>query len=61
MGEWRTIDSAPKDGTRVLVDTVLGVFIAWWDDDYWEDAVRTFNGGPPLKPLHWMPLPEPPQ
>jgi len=67
---WRTIDSAPKDGTRVL-----GYFpgmagyasrldvqsIAWtgWGGGAWE----TIGGGKPLSSeiTHWMPLPLPPE
>ena len=67
--DWLTIDSAPKDGSRVLLakhGEVLGV------GDYWtpepeqrlEGATPTFfvnSGTEPCEPSHWMPIPEPPK
>ena len=60
---WRGMDSAPRDGTWVLIATKshsLGVVVAkfgspryptWWNDDdnSYENAT------------HWMPLPAPPK
>lgn len=68
VGPWLPIESAPKDGTLILVGT-----------PFWYAACRSFNMGrwwtyaPPLygerptldgraeDPTHWMPLPAPPQ
>lgn len=40
MGEWRPIESAPKDGTPILVGRVGSRFVqkAWWNTDpqVWE-------------------------
>jgi hypothetical protein len=66
MSEWKTIESAPKDGTW---------FLAWENDTipkvitvYWRKHSRNKNGGWwtsfnmwKAQPTHWMPLPEPPQ
>lgn len=62
MNEWQPIETAPRDGTRILADTRLGVMIIWrsGDDDYWVDDYVRFNGSAPSKPLFWMPLPKPP-
>lgn len=68
--QWRTIDSAPKDGTVILL--YVGIFghdyaSAFWNDDYWDIGSRdaadardkwNFEFG---SPTHWMPLPEPPK
>jgi hypothetical protein len=68
--QWRTIDSAPKDGTSVLL--YVGMFghdyaVAFWNDDYWHigspDAADerdkwNFEFG---SPTHWMQLPEAPK
>lgn len=60
--DWRPIETAPKDGTAVLLnlpemgDVVSGAFC----DGRWEDngmAQCRFMGDP----THWMPLPEPPK
>ena len=71
--EWKTIDTAPKDGTYVIT-LVLGfrATISWfkngeWVNDGW--AVEDFRKAGYLmldddnryKPTHWMPLPEPPK
>lgn len=58
--EWQTIDSAPKDGTVVMVyshawrDPVPAI-AKWNDYGEWED----FGGGATIwpAPTHWMPLP----
>jgi hypothetical protein len=73
VGEWREIESAPKDGTEVLVcggtydacghtDLPLSrPVIAFWDSTHWhgpeENAHDEWRH---CEPTHWMPLPEPP-
>jgi hypothetical protein len=71
MSEWQPIDTAPKDGSNVLV-CIAGLTgsqgEAFWyqGDEYasgwitWDGAnhTRTFYTTPPT---HWMPLPEPPE
>lgn len=62
MNDWQPIETAPKDGTRVLVNSHwmdatgkrLGVEIAHWrEEGYWQCLER--------QPTHWMPLPDPPK
>lgn len=69
---WRTMDSAPKDGERVLVwgqpeNTGeltfhrAGAHTAYWDEI---DGAFCLSGstwqGPFVHPTHWMPLPAAP-
>lgn len=69
--EWKTIDTAPKDGTAILLCCAgctpsTGAFdnrLGWVDfnlDDHeareiWVDSMTTWS------PTHWMPLPPPPE
>ncbi len=74
MSEWRSIDSAPKDGRRIIMTNGGWVDLGWYSHSDWlgEDAKagawvdmdpRDGPGGlkGPNAPTHWMPLPEPPQ
>lgn len=67
MSEWKTIDSAPRDGTN---------FQAWIDKYGWEPRCRinpetndfeiydleidNWDVFSHMIPTHWMPLPNPP-
>lgn len=61
MSEWQPIETAPKDGTDILVGFAgqdrPPVVVGWFDDWLEYDSVNILKG----KPTHWMPLPEPPQ
>lgn len=61
-GGWQPIETAPKDGRRVLLWSA-----AWHDDPSsgWFGGVRgwylAYEAGPfKHQPTHWMPLPPPP-
>jgi hypothetical protein len=65
MIEWQPIETAPKDGTLILLyrdgHHVLG---CWREDGYWSDDIELFFGTEYARenvPSHWMPLPEPPK
>lgn len=70
-GEWRTIDSAPKDGTHVLVSfdgTSMPPTVAHWFGPpplpglragAWYLSVQQLEG-PSINPTHWRDLPAPP-
>ena len=68
--EWQPIETAPKDGTRILVSCVYEVegqthsyeWADWWGwDDEWEGWLDFPSQIPaPVPPTHWMPLPAPP-
>lgn len=59
MSEWRTIDSAPTDGTEILVFCDDG-FVRHYKvvfssmTNHWSDGIDVYE------PSHWMPLPPPP-
>ena len=71
--QWRTIDSAPRDGTCVLLscgteDPFLSCGL-WFSyerdaprsDGYqWEGWVEPYDHTDLTDPTHWMPLPPPP-
>lgn len=60
-GGWRSMDSAPKDGTSILVYSrpyariVMARWSTWSGGAYW----MQFGSGE-VFPTHWMPLPRPP-
>lgn len=65
--EWRGMESAPKDGTWVLViDSEYGdhggAFVARYTEAFsgsW--LINTSHVPHVVYPTHWMPLPTPPQ
>jgi len=74
MTEWQPIETAPKDGTDIIVMYIdiatQFVRIAFWLDYEWDPSINgwwTYDCGedelmaPIYAPTHWMPLPEPPK
>ena len=75
MSKWQKIETAPKDGTKILTFTVHGDYeINEWyeawrtdykpvdDTDYFEKVEELyFEGWNGNNFTHWMPLPEPPE
>lgn len=72
MNEWQPIETAPKDGTEILISDGDYIAIAEWRDDA---SFKQFENGPGWQifdcedpfyswatdsATHWMPLPEPP-
>ena len=64
---WRTIDSAPKDWTDVMVFSpdhgsfnCGGVFSAFFDAESGDWMTHGIGANMELNPTHWMPLPSPP-
>lgn len=74
MSEWRTIDSAPRDGSEILLYIPRNsqyrpemVVVGRWNDRdikpyFTNDCERLYGVRNTRKhqPTHWMPLPEPP-
>jgi hypothetical protein len=76
MSEWRTIDSAPKDGTEVLGWIVYDGRLAYSPDPFQRASIMYWDAGcfnPGWErepgwhkewigePTHWQPLPPPPE
>ena len=68
MTEWKTIDSAPRDGTHILVirypaTTRPPINKVWWGTARMANSGWNISSRRPLsyEPTHWMPLPQPPK
>jgi len=61
---WQPIETAPKDGTRIIVAKQSGYVMAWASSAYWFDREKysgwTDGVDTLATPTHWMPLPAPP-
>jgi len=70
MSDWQSIETAPRDGTRILgfgggMGQIANVIsynerVGCWDTPYdtLDDRDEEENGY--IRPTHWMPLPAPP-
>ena len=59
--DWHPIETAPRDGTSIVVDNGRGQFTCAWDDDWWQ--VWDGKNDHPLRgsePTYWRPLPKGP-
>ena len=71
MSEWLPIETAPKDGTEILLVRFQELCMPALGGAYWgrrdgfddEEGWVSRNGAMwfPLHPTHWIPLPEPPK
>ena len=59
--EWQTIDTAPKDGTVVLIKKDGSQVVAYCEDDIWYCDIYGWELLDQDTITHWMPLPEPPK
>lgn len=72
--KWRPIETAPRDGTAILIaggtysydiyadETFNSVTIAYWYGNHWRGEDRqAHDEWYTHDPTHWMPLPEPPK
>jgi uncharacterized protein DUF551 len=69
MSEWQPIETAPIDGTDILVCMTHNLSADEWETIQWVDyqipgaywPVFSNRVDIPFPPTHWMPLPEPPK
>lgn len=75
MSEWQPIETAPRDGTRIMLGNEHGVWMADWrpvyqsgykPDNPWASAMLNHDHIANRrecysKATHWLPLPEPPE
>jgi hypothetical protein len=66
-GQWMPIETAPKDGTHIIVSRPCypGMILPecgydYWGKDYWGRGAW-MKSNQHCQPTHYMPLPEPPQ
>lgn len=54
--KWQPIETAPKDGTRILINCGFyhTCFIAFFNYNKWESDDSNRN----IKPTHWLPIPK---
>ena len=69
MSEWQPIETAPKDGTKLLLCESVDenyIFVGswsetrnpkWYGTNWYCVEYDAFNHAP----THWMPLPQPPE
>ena len=67
LGDWQPIETAPKDGTHILLyvegSVIEGYWYSYWEE--WEVVALSSHGCGCCScgnddPLYWMPLPEVP-
>jgi hypothetical protein len=71
MSEWRPIETAPKDGTEIILggmDFGPPVRTGHWGATSYDRSIKGYRRGWTahglpcgLDPTHWMPLPAPPK
>ena len=64
--KWQPIETAPNDGTEILLFTVSGIIQGYFSYGEWEQSVThaTYDMAYSVishHPTHWMPLPAPPK
>ncbi len=57
---WLPIETAPRDGTHILLCSHEGILIGFWNTLSNEGFTHDLDRGN-YQPTHWMPLPPPPE
>jgi len=64
VADWQPIETAPKNGMRILLGGKLKVGSGhFWDNKSKQHPRKrwVWDGYPKIEPTHWMPLPSPPR
>ena len=61
MIEWQPIETAPKDGTVLLLSDGITRWMSVWPEQAEDAELLAFIGRGPRIASHWMPLPDPPE
>lgn len=59
-GEWMPIESAPKDGDEILLNSMGDIGVCYWLDNDFDGRGAGWTWGLSKRfnnPTHWMPLP----
>lgn len=57
--KWQPIETAPKDGTPIILTGVYPNGVKWVEEGRWQAHTKRFSG-PIEGPTAWQPLPQPP-
>ena len=60
MMEWQPIETAPKDGSEIVVAAFDEGKMLWWHKAWRGGYYWNVRGGA-CKPTHWLPFPKPPK
>lgn len=75
MSEWQPIETAPRDGTKILAHcqpthietgkpmSFSYISVIWWrGENFWKSQWKWRHAlnDSTAEPIHWMPLPDPP-
>ena len=68
--QWRTMESAPRDGTSILAvicgrhpgtgRPFIPEVVSYNENGYWDNCMWVDDGTRQYDPTHWQPLPSPP-
>ena len=60
MSEWKSMETAPKDGTNILATDTVRWYLIHWKNGFWLNSDYVYMI-PNARYTHWMPLPTMPE
>lgn len=55
---WRTIETAPLNGQRIILSLYRERSLVWVTEDGWNEDRQEWSDDPDMRPTHWMEIPE---